>query len=180
MKKILAVLMCLALLLAGVSALAEDAGIWETRDYTDDDGNSTGESYILSSKVIGVYSGEATVGGELGVYVYCEKPDGEFYISFRLIEDGEILANAEEEIRYYDVEMLDDFGEVYEFEGAMAAQGRDVYFLADGESVEIIRALNRGGSLRFALTDRDNPFARYDFVIDDVSGFSGLIEAMGY
>ena len=137
MKKILAVLMCLALLLAGVSALAEGAGIWETRDYTDDDGNSTGESYILSSKVIGVYSGEATVGGELGVYVYCEKPDGEFYISFRLIEDGEILANAEEETRYYDVEMLDDFGEVYEFEGAMAAQGRDVYFLADGESVEI-------------------------------------------
>ncbi len=123
---------------------------------------------------------EETIGGALSAYVYCEKSDGEFYISFRLIEDGTIVENAGDETRYYDVAMLDNYGELYEFEGTMSAGNRDVYFFADGESTELIRALNRDGSLRFALTDASNPMVRYDFALEDTTGFADLVKAMGY
>lgn len=76
--------------------------------------------------------------------------------------------------------MLDNYGELYEFEGTMSAGNRDVYFFADGESTELIRALNRDGSLRFALTDASNPMVRYDFALEDTTGFADLVKAMGY
>ena len=180
MKKLLATLLCLVVLMTGAAAFAEESGIWSMRAYNDDNGNPTDESYIISTEITGAYCDEETIGGALSAYVYCEKSDGEFYISFRLIEDGTIVENAGDETRYYDVAMLDNYGELYEFEGTMSAGNRDVYFFADGESTELIRALNRDGSLRFALTDASNPMVRYDFALEDTTGFADLVKAMGY
>ena len=165
MKKLLATLLCLVVLMTGAAAFAEESGIWSMRAYNDDSGNPTDESYIISTEITGAY---------------CDERDGEFYISFRLIEDGTIVENADDETRYYNVAMLDNYGELYEFEGTMSAGNRDVYFFADGESTELIRALNRDGSLRFALTDASNPMVRYDFALENTTGFADLVKAMGY
>ena len=97
------------------------------------------------------------------------------YVSIRLIEYGSnIVKNPYSDGRDYDVAMMDTFGERYYFNGTMYS-GYDQIFFTEEDSDTIIDALCENGTVRFAITETDNATTKYNFTIEDTTGFFNIL-----
>ncbi len=178
MKKFAAALLVFALLISSAVVWAEsetttDTGIWEKRFFVDEFDLPTDEYYISNKEpIVGKFSNSATTDSPLYVYIFVEDVS---YVSIRLIEYGSnIVKNSYSDSRDYDVAMMDTFGERYYFDGTMYS-GYDQIFFTEEESDTIIDALCENGTVRFAITETDNATTKYNFTIEDTTGFFNIL-----
>lgn len=179
MKKFAAALLVFALLVSSAVVWAEsetttDTGIWEKRAYVDEFDLPTDEYYISNKEpIVGKFSNSATTDSPLCVYIYVD--DDASDVSIRLIEYGSnIVKNPYSDGRDYDVAMMDTFGEKYYFDGTMYS-GYDQIFFTEKDSNTIIDALCENGTVRFAITEADNAITKYNFTIEDTTGFFNVL-----
>lgn len=172
MKKIISLILMLVMMIS-VSAFAEETlekyGAWELRYTLDEFELPTEDKYIVSDFFEGKFSNSATSGSELSALVFCDT----WYFSVRLLEyGGHIVNNPYSSARYYDIAVMAGNGEKYYMTGTMVPGMSSIYFLEDGEADKMVEILKAGGTIRFAITDRDNTLTKYSFVITDASGFA--------
>ena len=150
---------------------AQDTGIWTVRAYIDEFNLPTDEYYIANETAFtGTFSNSATTNSPLAAYLYCEQYDGRDMLSIRLLEYGRSrVNNPYSSTRYYDITVMDADGAKYYTEGSMYSGSYDVYVL---DEQLVLDALKKGGTVRLAITESDDPLTKYIITIDDASGFS--------
>ena len=169
MKKIVALLLAL-LLSFSLAALAEEivnTGIWEKRAYVDEFDLPTDEYYISNkTPIIGKFSNSATTDSELKSYLIIDTN----YIGIKLIEYGDnIVKNSYSKSQVYNTVMMDPAGEKYYFDGYMSS-GSDRIIYSEETYDLILSALCKNGTVRFAITEENNPTTKYIITIDDTTG----------
>lgn len=152
-----------------------DKGIWQLKAYVDEFDLPTNEYYITNSvPLTGKFSNSATTNSELKVYLYCDKRKNAAYyssISIRLLEYGsQRVKNPFSKSKEYDITLMDDAGSKYKIEGKMYSESSDIHVLSE-DAQYIVDALQKGGTVRFSITERKNELTKYIFTIDDASGF---------
>ena len=150
---------------------AQDTGIWTVRAYIDEFNLPTDEYYITNETAFtGTFSNSATTNSPLAAYLYCEQYDGRDMLSIRLLEYGRSrVNNPYSSTRYYDITVMDADGVRYYTEGSMYSGSYDVNVL---DEQLVLDALKKGGTVRLAITESDDPLTKYIITIDDASGFS--------
>lgn len=164
------------------SAAAEpaDMGIWMLNAYVDEFDLPTDKYFIVNKNAFsGKFSNSATTDSELKAYVFCEKMDNNVeYIDIRLFEYGDYrVNNVFSTTRYYDVVMMDNDGTKYYLVGMIYPESSDVCIMDESAVDIIITALQKGGTVRFAITEQNNALTKYIFTIDDASGFDAAYDA---
>ena len=155
----------------GNDETAQDTGIWTVRAYIDEFNLPTDEYYITNETAfIGTFSNSATTNSTLAAYLYCEQYNGNDMLRIRLLEYGSSrVNNPYSSTRYYDITVMDADGVRYYTEGSMYSGSYDVYVL---DEQLVLDALKKGGTVRLAITERDDPLTNYIITIDDANGFS--------
>ena len=155
----------------GNDETAQDTGIWTVRAYIDEFNLPTDEYYITNETAfIGTFSNSATTNSTLAAYLYCEQYNGNDMLRIRLLEYGSSrVNNPYSSTRYYDITVMDADGVRYYTEGSMYSGSYDVYVL---DEQLVLDALKKGGTVRLAITESDDPLTKYIITIDDASGFS--------
>lgn len=182
MKKIIGLLLLMAMLLANGSVVAEtnnDTGIWGRYAYVDEFKQPTDDYYVSNAKpIIGTFSNSATTDSELAVYLLADSGD----IFIMLMEYGDqIVKNTYSSMRTYEVVMKAPDDQKYTMTGYMYSDSDRIRFDLD-DSNTIYNALRMDGTVRFAITDKDRATTNYVFSIDDTTGFeeSFPYSAVGY
>ena len=155
----------------GNDETAQGTGIWTVRAYIDEFNLPTDEYYITNETAfIGTFSNSATTNSTLAAYLFCEQYDGNDMLRIRLLEYGSSrVNNPYSSTRYYDITVMDADGVRYYTEGSMYSGSYDVYVL---DEQLVLDALKKGGTVRLAITERDDPLTNYIITIDDANGFS--------
>lgn len=155
----------------GNDETAQDTGIWTVRAYIDEFNLPTDEYYITNETAFtGTFSNSATTNSPLAAYLFCEQYDGNDMLRIRLLEYGSSrVNNPYSSTRYYDITVMDADGVRYYTEGSMYSGSYDVYVL---DEQLVLDALKKGGTVRLAITESDDPLTKYIITIDDASGFS--------
>ena len=155
----------------GNDETAQNTGIWTVRAYIDEFNLPTDEYYITNETAfIGTFSNSATTNSTLAAYLFCEQYDGNDMLRIRLLEYGSSrVNNPYSSTRYYDITVMDADGVRYYTEGSMYSGSYDVYVL---DEQLVLDALKKGGTVRLAITERDDPLTNYIITIDDANGFS--------
>ncbi|MEG1678377.1 MAG: hypothetical protein RR379_11950, partial [Clostridia bacterium] len=89
--------------------------------------------------------------------------------------------NASSKDRYYNAIVMDCDGNKTYFDSdsgtgpIMLGDGESLYFGDDKEVQQIIDILKKGGTVRFAITERDDPTTKYLFSFD-ATGFDVIYE----
>ncbi|MEG1014793.1 MAG: hypothetical protein RSI33_11115 [Clostridia bacterium] len=194
-KKLACLVLALTMALSCAGAYAEwrvsdaitapavaDTGMWKIRAFEDEFDMPTDEYYIFSSKISGSFSNSATTDSDLSTRVFCEENEGKSYISIRLIEYGEyIVKNAYSKNRFYNAIVMDCDGNKTYFNSdsgtgpIMFGDSQDLYFYDDKENQQIIDILKKGGTVRFAIIERDDSNTKYLFSFD-ATGFDVIYE----
>lgn len=152
-----------------------DNGIWHIEAYVDEFDLPTEETYVVSSQLTGKFSNSTTNNSEVTAYVYCMKEAVTGYgvyevISIRLFEYGNYrVQNIFSESKAYDIVVMDNAGSKYYLSGSMLSKGSEIMIGGDDAQV-IIGALQRGGTVRFAITD-NSVLTKYILTIENADGF---------
>lgn len=165
---------------AAASSKSANMGIWTLKAYVDEFDMPTDEYFIVNKQIFtGKFSNSATNNSELEAVVFCERTrDNSEYISIRLFEYGKYrVNNTFSKTRYYDIVMMDNAGSKYYFEGYISPEHSDILVDDDVSVSNIINALKKGGTVRFAITDQNNNLTKYIFSIDNATGFENAYDA---
>ena len=74
MKRMLALILAMTLLLTTIPVLAEESGIWEERQYVDEFELPTGDTYVSNKyPIVGKFSNSATTDSSLKVYLFYDE-----------------------------------------------------------------------------------------------------------
>ena len=178
MKRMLALILAMTLLLTTIPVLAEESGIWEERQYVDEFELPTGDTYVSNKyPIVGKFSNSATTDSSLEVYLFYDEGQINDFLDIgsvwlRLIEYGSyIVKNSYSKSQEYTVSLMDPQGVKYSLTGIMySGSDRLTFNVEDSET--IIKALCQDGLVRFAIQDQNS---KYLFNISDASGFTGLM-----
>lgn len=177
MKKVVLMLLALTMALTCVSAFADDEdiqyGIWELRAYVDEFDMPTDEYFIVATADKAKFSNSVTTDSELDAFLFCEELNEEQdYIEIRLYEYGDYrVKNPYSEAEEYNIIMMDDDKNKYQLNGVMFSGYEDIVIF-DEEDVRVVKeALKKGGTVRFAVTEEDDPLTKYIFSFDEAAGF---------
>ncbi|MEG1014795.1 MAG: hypothetical protein RSI33_11125 [Clostridia bacterium] len=194
MEKLSCLILALSMVLSCAGAYAEgrvsdaaaapaeaDTGIWEIRTFVDEFDMPT-DVYLICTAAVGSFSNSATTDSDLGVGVFCEELSGKSYISILLLEYGEYrVKNDSSKARYYNAIVMDCDGNKTYFDSdrgtgpIMPGDDQELYFADDKESQQIIDILKKGGTVRFAIIERDDSNTKYLFSFD-ATGFDVIYE----
>jgi len=151
-----------------------ESGIWEIKPFVDEFNMPIEETYIVSEIIQGTFSNSATTNSDLLAVVFCEEFEGFLEIKIRLVEYGRnIVRNPYSSAKYYSVVMMDNSGQKHYYtanDAIMIAKGQDVRFTPPLTKATVA-ALKEGGTIRFAISEKENPITSYVFSIEDSSGF---------
>ncbi len=107
--------------------------IWETSFYVDEFRNPTDEAYIKNSDVfVGIFSNSATTNSKVYACILIDAED----IAVKLWEYGSYEVNAYS-TTYYNITLLDDYGNKHYTRGTMYKNGERIYF-ADWTLVSLL------------------------------------------
>lgn len=197
MKKMIALFWVLIILLTAISAFAEDASIWEVKEYVDEFNDPTGEKYIVAGPFEGTFSNSATTNSELKAYVFCDNEK----VWLRLFEYGDSqVNNPNSEIREYQIKTkvgLDHFPSerIFAFKGSISGGSGDMYIYnqlyTDNYSGELgaseisgvryenlLDVLKRSTSIKFAITGIDFPLDKYNFSISNAGNLEDALQSI--
>ncbi|MEG1196662.1 MAG: hypothetical protein RSE58_13900 [Clostridia bacterium] len=169
---------------AAAAPAATDTGIWEIKAYKDEFDMPTDRNFIVSSVITGSFSNSATTDSDLFAIVAFKKfaDVDETYIQIALCEYGKyIVKNASSKARYYNAIVMDCDGNKTYFDSdrgtgpIMPGDDQELYFADDKESQQIIDILKKGGTVRFAIIERDDSNTKYLFSFD-ATGFDVIYE----
>lgn len=165
MKRMLALILAMTLLLTTIPVLAEESGIWEERQYVDEFELPTGDTYVSNKyPIVGKFSNSATTDSSLEVYLFYDKG----VISLRLIEYGSyIVKNSYSKAEEYKVSLMDPQGARYSLTGSMSSKS-DMLRFDEDDSKTIVKALCQNGLVRFSIQGQNS---KYLFNISDSTGF---------
>lgn len=179
MKRMLALVLAMVLLLTALPAIAEGTGIWEKREYVDEFNEPTGAWYVTTTAT-GTFSNTATTNSEVTAVLIIDEQN----IAIMLYEYGHYpVTNTSSKMLEYSVRIKDGNDETYTYEGFLAA-GSDRIVLWSDESFgaydstrtlysEMINILSAGGNVRFAISEGGNSVTKYTFQVD-ANGFKDV------
>ena len=185
MKKMVSLLLLLAMLLTSGMTVAQDTidtGMWERRAYVDEFDLPTDEYYISNKKpIVGKFSNSATTDSKLLVWLYLDS--GLFGI--KLIEYGDhVVKNSYSTMKTYSVSFMAPNKNKYQWKGYMSS-GSDTIVIDLNECIDgnftttyediLIGAFCQDGPVRFAITEEDSPTTKYSFVINDATGYRNYL-----
>lgn len=178
MKRMLALILAMTLLLTTIPVLAEESGIWEERQYVDEFELPTGDTYVSNKyPIVGKFSNSATTDSSLEVYLFYDEGQINDFLDIgsvwlRLIEYGSyIVKNSYSKSQEYTVSLMDPQGVKYSLTGIMySGSDRLTFNVEDSET--IIKALCQDGLVRFAIQDQNS---KYLFNIADSTGFVDFV-----
>lgn len=158
-----------------------DYGNWELAYFVDEFYEPTNEMYVRNKKPFkGLFDNDAVNDKDLSAYVFVDlnvnasvaNPEN-FFVWFRLLEYGEFrLKNTTDEGKMYNIRVMDADGTKYVFEGYMNPQQDYITPINSTECYKLIQILQKGGTIRFVITDPENDFVNYRFTIEDATGFA--------
>lgn len=155
-----------------------DMGPWVLKAYVDEFNLPTDEYYIVNdTSFSGTFSNSATTNSELGAYIFYEPYETSDYISIRLFEYGNMrVKNPYSHSRDYDIVMMDNDGNKRYLSGTMYSQDSDID-VSSSDSQVILDALKKGGTVRFAITEKEDSLTKYIITIEDATGFEAAYRA---
>ena len=173
MKRLLALIMTLLMVLSLVSALGEaDSNniIWTKKSFVDEFDDPTGEYYLVSNLLEGTFSNSATKDSKLSACIFFLPSNNS--ITIRLLEYGDKRVNNPfSKNKIYDLVFKDADGEKYTTTGIMYSKSEDVYFSGGAVAGKLIYSLMKGGTVKFSLSEQDNSLVKYIFSIPNADGF---------
>lgn len=141
MKRMLALVLAMTLLLIVIPVIAEGTGIWEEHEYVDEFGDPTGE-WFISTTVKGTFSNTATNNSSARMQLLTDKES----FAIELYEyDNILVTNIFDEIAEYTISIKDADGVVHRF---TAKQYKSRIYLYDGNDNFIPDGSVRSGDNR--------------------------------
>lgn len=161
---------------------SNEFGIWEFECYIDEFKMPTDNAYIRNAKTIyGTFSNSATDNSKLGVTVLVDDVSA----SIALFEYGNNLVknSYSSKEKDYDVYLLDSAGKKHSFWGYMPANGNRIGIKKDTSGLyetehDFINILKTNRKIHFYIEDCDRRTSRYNFVIEDATGFAAAYEQL--
>lgn len=117
----------------------------------------------------GTFSNSATTNSTLSAFLFYEGTEKYDLLSIRLLEYGNHrVKNPYSKSRDYKIVVMDSDGNKTNAEGTMFANSYDVSVT---DEQPILNALKKGGTVRLAITEKEDPLTKYIITIDDATGF---------
>lgn len=150
--------------------VSQDTGIWTEAAYVDEFNLPTNDHYIVNDTAFdGTFSNSATANSSLKAYLFYEGTGKYDIVRIRLLEYGNYrVNNPYSKSRDYNIVVMDSDGNKSHVKGTMFSNSYDVYVT---DEQPILDALKKGGAVRFAITEKDDPLTKYVISIDDATGF---------
>lgn len=193
MKKILALLLMLlpCWVIAEENSTTDVASTWEIGEYVDEFDLPTGEYYLTTDAIIGTFSNRFANKEVVTAFVrWVETEDsssGRIYI--RLFEYGEYLvSNSGSKTKYYNVIIMDTDGNKYKLVGYMPSGSSRIYFDDSKnypfpgatyyvtDNILVHNELLGTGTIRFAITERDNATTKYVIAFENAGFYNAKKE----
>lgn len=174
MKKRVAVLFTVVMLLFTTSALATRWTEWELGYFVDEFGDSTDAWYVARSIPSTVYYANSTSWGRTTVAVSRDLAYIYLYENFDISDliSGNLVINDTPTDIYYDISVRTAVGATHKFTGIMRSQD-DVIYLDDMHRFgELLR---NNDDLRFVVSPMGNNIHKYTFSIDGVTNFKEVL-----
>ncbi len=154
------------------SSDSQDVGIWTVKAYVDEFDLPTDDYYIVNEDAFdGTFSNSATTNSTLKAYLFYQAigvSQGDI-VSIRLLEYGNYkVTNPYSTSCDYNIVIMDSGGNKTQLKGRMLPNSYDVYIT---DTQPILDALREGGTVRFAITEKEDPLTKYIITIDDATGF---------
>lgn len=155
---------------AATNKPTQDTGVWTMKAYVDEFNLPTNEYYIVNETGFkGTFSNSATTNSVLEAYLFYEGTDKYDILSIRLLEYGDYRVNNPYSLsRDYNIAVMDADGNKSRVTGIMFSDSYDVYVT---DEQPILDALKKGGTVRLAITEKEDPLTKYIITIDDAAGF---------
>lgn len=149
---------------------SKDKGIWTINAYVDEFNLPTDNYYIANETAFdGTFSNSATSNSILKAFLFYSGVDEIDMLSIRMLEYGSYrVNNPYSKSREYTIVVMDSNGNKTNVEGLMFAGSYDVYVT---DEQPILDALKEGGTVRLAITEKNDPLTKYIITIDDATGF---------
>lgn len=150
--------------------LSQDTGVWTITPYVDEFNLPTDEYFIVNEMPFnGTFSNSATTNSTLSAFLFYEGTEKYDLLSIRLLEYGNHrVKNPYSKSRDYKIVVMDSDGNKTNAEGTMFANSYDVSVT---DEQPILNALKKGGTVRLAITEKEDPLTKYIITIDDATGF---------
>lgn len=195
MKKGLGIVLASLLIAVSIVALADDLGnmgLWSVQAYVDEFNMPTDEYYVVSKPLAGTFSDSVATNEDLTAYVFHGFSENQTMVWFRLFTYGNFaVKNNRSESVEYEILMRDTNGEDHSFIGYMPPDSMNLYVNTDYHdksltttitSTDAIDVRNElylhEGTVRFAITQKDNKLYNYIFSISNTAGFKKATDIM--